>query len=111
MKHEESVLQCEIVDALSLLGVYLFSVPNERKASAAQMSRMIHMGLRAGIADLILMGDDGRAYFLEIKTPTGRLSEAQERFRRLCLERGWPYAIARSVAEATHQATVWGLIK
>jgi hypothetical protein len=113
MNHDESIIQAEIVKALSCLGVFLFSIPNEGlgKASMARVGRFRAMGMRSGLSDLVLIGQDGKAHFLEIKTPEGRLSEAQDRFRRLCLDRNWPYAVARSVAEATYHATAWGLIK
>lgn len=113
MDHEESIIQSDVVRALSLLGVFLFAVPNDAlgAASPARAGRYKAMGLRAGVSDLILMGDDGRAYFVEVKTLTGRASESQERFRRLCLERSWPYAIVRSVDDAIAQARAWGLIK
>jgi len=112
MQHEESLRQSEIVKALSCLGVCLCAVPNDAlgAASMSRAGRYKAMGLRAGISDLILMGDDGRAHFLEIKTIEGRLSESQARFKALCLARGWNYGIARSVAEATYLAGLWGLI-
>jgi len=112
MMHEEASIQSDIVKSLSLLGVFLFAVPNDAlgAASMARAGRYKAMGLMAGISDLILMGDDGRAHFLEIKTIEGRLSESQSRFKALCLSRGWNYGIARSVAEATYLAGLWGLI-
>ncbi|HSW62401.1 MAG TPA: VRR-NUC domain-containing protein, partial [Dissulfurispiraceae bacterium] len=58
------------------------------------------MGLRSGIADLVVMSADGRAHFLEVKTATGVLSPSQIRFAELCLKKGWHYAVARSVEEA-----------
>lgn len=112
MNHDESILQAAIVQALSLLGIFLFMVPNDAAGAttAAKGARLKALGLRAGVSDLVLMGKDGRAYFLEIKTPTGKLSESQKKFQALCAARGWPYAVARSVAEATAQAREWGLI-
>lgn len=110
MKHEESVIQCAIVEALSLSRVYFFSVPNERKASIQQMSRMKAMGLRSGVSDLVVMGHDGRAHFLEVKTATGKLSKSQMLFRELCEANGWPYAIARSSEEALTICKGWGIV-
>lgn len=111
MNHDESIIQAAIVQALSLLGVYLFSVPNDAAGavSAAKGARLKALGLRAGVSDLVLMGLDGRAYFLEIKTATGKLSDSQKKFQALCAARGWPYAVARSVDEAVTKAKEWGL--
>lgn len=114
MNHAESVLQSKIVFALSALGVFLFSVPNELAGGGAgaarKMAQFKAMGLRAGISDLILMGDNGVAHFMEVKTPTGKLSEHQVKFWNLCVKRGWPYTVVRTVAEAVDYAKVWGLV-
>lgn len=113
MNHDEDRIQADIVFALSALGVFLFMVPNSAagKTTQARAARLKAMGLRAGVSDLILMGDDGRSYFLEIKTESGRLSESQLRFRDICIARGWPYAVTRSLDDAIAQARAWGLIK
>lgn len=113
MQHEESAIQAGIVMTLSAMGVFLFSVPNEGagKTTIQRAARLKGMGLRAGISDLILMGPDGRAHFLEIKTKNGKLSESQERFQTLCGARGWPYAVARSVEDAVAIARGWGLLQ
>jgi hypothetical protein len=114
LRHPESILQSKIVFALSAMGVFLFSVPNElmggSKGAARKMAQFKAMGLRPGISDLILVSPSGRIHFLEIKTETGSLSPAQLRFQVLCHTYGWPYAVARSVEEATGQAKVWGLV-
>lgn len=113
MNYEEDRIQAATVQALSLLGVYFFMVPNDAagKSSAAKASRLKAMGLRAGVSDLVLMGADGRAYFLEIKTATGKLSESQKKFQALCQAKNWPYAVARSVDEAVLYAKAWGLVR
>lgn len=112
MKHEESAIQAAIVSALSLAGIYCFMVGNDAagKTTAARASRLKAMGLRAGVADLVIMGPDGRAHFLEIKTATGRLSPAQVAFRDLCVKRNWTYCVARSVAEAMEIVKELGLV-
>ncbi|HQO65733.1 MAG TPA: VRR-NUC domain-containing protein [Spirochaetales bacterium] len=111
MNYEEDRIQAAIVQALSLLGVYFFYVPNSEAGavSAAKASRLKAMGLRSGVSDLVLIGIDGRAYFLEIKTATGKLSESQKKFQALCQAKNWPYAVARSVDEAVTKAREWGL--
>lgn len=109
--YEEDRIQAAIVQALSLLRVYCFMVPNDAAGatSVAKATRLKAMGLRAGVADLVLIGPDGKAYFLEVKTPTGRLSDSQKKFQELCLARDSPYAVARSVDEAVAQVKAWGL--
>ena len=111
VKHDESLIQAAVVSALSLLGLYVLMIPNGElgKISMAAASRAKAMGLRAGVSDLIVMGQDSKAHFLEIKTATGRLSESQKKFEALCLKKDWPYAVARSVDEAVEIVKKWGL--
>lgn len=112
MKHEESVIQAHIVMELSLLGLYVFMVPNDAAGaiSQAKAMRLKAMGLRSGMSDLVVMGHDGRAHFLEIKTASGKLSKNQILFRELCQANGWPYAVARSPEEALTICKGWGIV-
>lgn len=112
MKHDESAIQSAIVSALSLARVYLFMVPNGEmgKISQAAAGRARSMGLRAGISDLVLIGPSGTAYFMEVKTATGKLSEAQRKFMDLCAKRGWNYAVVRSVEESLDVCRKWGIL-
>ena len=57
------------------------------------------MGAHRGLSDLIAV-KDGRVVFAEIKTPRGRLSEYQERFREEIAAHGGEYAVLRSVEDA-----------
>lgn len=113
MNHDESVIQAQIVSALSLMGIFVFMVPNDAagKITPAKAGRLKAMGLRAGISDLVLVGKDGRAHFLEVKTEKGKLSESQKRFCDYCQSMGWHYAIARSVDHAMLSAKTWHLIQ
>lgn len=112
MKHDESIIQSQIVSALSLAGVYVFMVPNGElgKITQAAAGRAKAMGLRSGMADLIVMGSSGVAHFLEIKTATGVLSPSQIRFAELCIKKGWKYEVARSVEQALDICKRWGIL-
>ena len=52
-----------------------------------------------GIPDLLVM-KDGRVWFVELKTPRGKLSPHQERFKMMCEYYGVPYIVIRSLDEA-----------
>jgi hypothetical protein len=67
------------------------------------------MGQVAGIPDLVMVGPDGRARFLEIKTAIGRLSEAQVRVMGELEMVGCEVAVVRSVDEAVEAIGRWGL--
>lgn len=63
--------------------------------------RTIRYGLAVGSADLIgILAPAGRFVALEIKTPTGRVSEEQRLFLALVQRQGGFGAVVRSVDEA-----------
>ncbi len=98
MKHEESKIQREICVWLQEHGYYFFSCPNEANGrSAVQQMQQISIGMRAGVADLIVVLPDGKVLFLEVKTPTGKQSDNQIKFQNRVESLGHRYVIVRSV--------------
>lgn len=57
------------------------------------------VGLPEGFTDLMFIDDKGVA-FIEVKTPRGRISEAQRRFIGIMQNRGLRAGVARSVEGA-----------
>lgn len=104
---EESDIQKEIVKALKARGIFFLSIPNERK-DMTTLNKMKSLGYTPGAADLLIVRD-GRVYFLEVKAPTGRLSDNQKDFRQRALNAGSDYAVVRSVDQAMDCLTVWFL--
>jgi hypothetical protein len=113
MKHDEATLQADVCKLLTHFGLYYFCVPNDllgkSRGAALRMARYKAIGLRSGISDLVIIGSTGVAHFLEIKTKTGKQSEAQKNFEALCLSKGWNYSIARSLDDVARILVVWGL--
>ena len=54
------------------------------------------LGSRKGFPDLTAM-KDGKTVYIEIKTETGRQSDYQKEFERICINHGCKYILARSV--------------
>jgi hypothetical protein len=102
MRHEESFIQAQIVQLLSLRRIFAFSVPNEllggARGAARKMTLFRALGLRSGVSDLVVVLP-GKILFLEIKTPTGKQSESQKVFQSMVESLGHQYAIARSVED------------
>jgi hypothetical protein len=95
----ESHIQAAIVQALQIHGVYFFSVPNEGHANNARRAQMLKsMGLRSGVSDLVVVLLK-KVIFIEVKTATGRQSQAQKDFERTVTELGHEYHVVRSVDE------------
>jgi hypothetical protein len=111
MARLEQSIQMSIVDYLSyvVLGHKLiFSIPNEGKRSVALGTLMRRMGLRAGVADLCLVYD-GRAHFMEVKAPEGRLTKTQEEFKEAALLAGAGWAVVRSIEDVERCLAIWNI--
>ena len=64
-----------------------------------ESGQRIASGLPPGTSDLLFIGE-GRAAFIEVKTPTGRVSPAQQHFIDVVRSHGVRAGVARSVNEA-----------
>lgn len=62
--------------------------------------RPVRTGLPNGFSDLFGMTATGRTFFLEIKTPTGRLRTEQFKFLEAMRQRGAIAEVVRSPEEA-----------
>ena len=95
-------------------GFLFFAVPNEGMGQAktgaglGRMARLKKMGLRSGVADIVIV-KDSRAYFLELKRPGGKWSASQQLFAGDCYLAGARYAVAYSFDEALKILKEWDL--
>lgn len=115
----EAAIQIALVEYLSLVapsrGFLYFAVPNEgmgKAQSGAGMGRMMklrRMGLRSGVADLVIV-KDGRAYFLEMKLRLGKQSVNQLQFEADAIRAGAEYAVAHGFDEALEILRRWLII-
>lgn len=99
------------LEAKAAPGVYVFAVPNQGNRSKNNAMKMRAEGLRAGVADLVVMMPGGRTAFLEMKKDGGRLSPPQKAFRAVCTLLGHPWAVAYSVDEALVYLRAWGALR
>lgn len=69
-----------------------------------QQDVLIHLrpvqGCPEGTSDLLFLSNNGEVAFIEVKTPTGKLKPAQERFLEIVKQMGFKAGIARSPEEA-----------
>lgn len=111
MNGNEALIQNEICNVLQESGIFFHSVPNEGAGrDKIRQMKLIGMGLRAGVADLVIwvpLPDGVRIEYWEVKTGKGRQNSSQKKFEGLCRYCGIPYRIIRSAAEAA--AAVRGL--
>lgn len=116
---KESDIQIQVADWLRLFeascGFIFFAVPNEGMGEAktgaglGRMARLKRMGLRAGVADIVIV-KAGRAYFLELKTANGKQSDKQILFEDDAWRAGSPYEVAHSFEQAQKIVKEWEII-
>jgi len=118
LKEPEWIIQSRIAAYLSMIagaaGLLFFSVPNEvvshyKRKEYGTVQRLKNMGLTPGCADLVIIWQ-GRAFFLEVKTATGRLSSAQTLFKAAARSVGSKYAIVRSVGDVQKTLRFWKIL-
>jgi hypothetical protein len=66
---------------------------------AKRQAILVGMGVHGGFADLMVICG-GCVLFLELKSPKGKLSPAQEAFRDAVLAQGFGWALVRSLDDA-----------
>ncbi len=89
---------------------------NERKCTPRQGALNKRRGVRAGVADFLIIAQHTRynnsvVLFLEVKGPKGRLSEAQIAFQDRVRELGCFYKVVRSVEEAQEALDHYGITR
>jgi hypothetical protein len=98
----EAMIQADICKYLQSKKIFHHSVPNEGagagSGAAMRTMQLITMGLKPGVADLIVWWPWGIGY-VEVKTPVGVQSEAQKKFQARCIDHGIPYILVRSVSD------------
>jgi hypothetical protein len=98
MTTEGDIMRCVML-ALSQDGHFVYRC-NVGKFKMAD-GRWFDTGLPAGFSDIAgHRAGDARAIYIEIKTPTGRISPAQAAFIEAMKKRGAIAGVARSVEDA-----------
>lgn len=112
MKPEE-IVQKAVVQHLRSRGVpglVYFHVPNGGKRGPVEGAIFKAMGVRAGVADLILF-HEGKSFALELKADNGRPSESQLEFLSDIERAGAFTAMPRGLDAAIATLEAWGLLR
>lgn len=106
VKHEEADMQAEFFRQVKILfpklpEKLLFAVPNGGSRHKIEAANMKRQGVKAGVADVILLvPKKGYASLcLEFKTSTGRQSDEQKEFQRQAEACRSKYVVVRSVMQ------------
>lgn len=105
MKKEEHHAQCALIQWARLQEktvpelAALFAIPNGGKRGKVTAALLKKEGVKAGVPDLFLAmprnGEHG--LFIEMKSPTGRLTSSQKEMKELLTNAGYTVAVCRSV--------------
>ena len=107
---KESIIQQQICDYLSAVGVFYFSIPNEHyNISHGQRVTLHKMGMLSGIPDICILANN-TCYFLEVKNEKGKPSKQQLIIHKALTDKGYKVAIVRSVEDVKTILTVWSVI-
>lgn len=99
IKGKESVIQDSIRVALAQAGYIVFRT-NVGKVKTAD-GRWFDSGLPVGFPDLMgFKPENGKIYFIEVKTPQGKRRADQVRFAKNLHDKCAIYGVARSAEEA-----------
>lgn len=77
----EARLQYEIVLWAQEQGYYCIHAPNGEKRDIITAGKLMAMGVKAGVPDLIFILPRGITVWVELKLAKGKLSKPQEKFR------------------------------
>lgn len=110
----EQIIHRAIADYLELVskveGFWFTSFPGGGKRSKVEAAIFKGLGVKAGVADILIVSNTGRAHWIEVKTPTTYLRKNQKEFREEMAKRNSPFAVARSVDDAKAALSEWGII-
>jgi hypothetical protein len=109
----ETQIHCAICDHLRLRAkpdVLWLHVPNGERRDAITGAKLKRMGVLPGAADLLIW-HGGVAFALELKSPSGRLSEAQLEFMARFADAGGHTAVAEGIDRALACLESWGLLR
>lgn len=102
----------DLLRRAALPGWWFTHIASEAHRSESGRALMARMGLKTGLPDFWLISPPGVCHFLELKRGRlGVVTDGQIEFAELCIERGIPYALARSFDEAVAVFRAWGVLR
>lgn len=90
--------------------VIAYHPANGGSRSKRTAGRLKAMGVVPGIPDLAFVLADGRAAFMEIKKPGGRIAPEQKAFAAKCLAMNVPHALVADIDSALAALIMWGIL-
>lgn len=111
MRKLEESLQIRVAHYLDLVlpkNAWWFHTPNGGKRHIAVAAKLKAQGAKSGVPDCTIIYQ-GRAYFIELKTETGRLSQTQKEVGGRLAECGACFAVCRSLNDVQMTLNQWNI--
>ena len=89
--------------------VRAFHPANGGRRDAKTGAMLKALGVKAGVADIVLVRQGGVMAFLEVKAGKGSPSPAQRDWQDWCAENAVPYAIVRSIGDVQTVLMDWNI--
>jgi len=89
--------------------VLAFHPANGGWRGKAEAARFKAMGVLAGVPDIVVIGPGAKAFFLEVKSPTGRLSDAQRDIMAVLGQLRTPFMTVQSIDDVRRAFAGWGI--
>ena len=96
-EHDLQVAICKILDDYK---IEYFAVPNGGKRHVGVAKKLKAEGVKAGVADLVILLKGGKTVFVELKMPRNSQQDTQKNFEARLNKLGFKYLIWRSVNDA-----------
>ena len=96
-----------VARALNQAGVLAFHIPNGGKRHIKTGAKFKAMGTMPGVADMCVIGPDGRTLWLELKDGANKQSESQQLFEKRIRLSGQSYDLAYNLEEAIRSVVDW----
>jgi hypothetical protein len=107
----EARAQAAIVEWIRTVApdLIVFHPPNGGLRSKAEAARLKWIGTLAGIPDLVVLGQDGQTWLIEVKAEYGALSAEQRAIRERCVAMRVPFVVAKSIDDVRRAFAIWGI--
>ena len=108
-RHIEESIQVACVKwfRLQYPNLVIFAVPNGGSRNLYEAKNMKESGTLAGVADLVIVGNNGRVLFVEMKAGKNKQEASQVIFQQKVENLGHKYIICRSLEQFKKEVDLW----
>ena len=108
-RHLEEPIQINCVDwfRLQYPKLIIFAVPNGGSRNVREAKNMKDAGVLRGVADLVIVGTNGRVLFVEMKAGKNKQDDNQILFQQKVEKLGHKYIVCRSLEQFKKEVDLW----